>query len=235
MVKFVVLSEARDLHCARPRCRSFRTTDHLQHTPWASTALVGRDVSRSICCPPADLVHSALRMPHDARNYLVRQFETAWKLTCFHLDGLTTEECLWRPARVGLHVHQAPDETWRADWPDHEGYSVGPPSIAWLTWHVGFWWSMVLDHSFGHATLSRERVTWPGNAADVRAWLGRLHGEWRTVLEEASGEELRSDQRTRWPFQGRPFGDVVAWVNVELTKNAAEIGYARFLYAVRAR
>lgn len=24
-----------------------------------------------------------------------------------------------------------------------------------------------------------------------------------------------------------------AWVNVELTKNAAEIGYARFLYAVR--
>jgi NADPH-dependent 2,4-dienoyl-CoA reductase/sulfur reductase-like enzyme len=31
-----------------------------------------------------------------------------------------------------------------------------------------------------------------------------------------------------------PFGDVVAWVNVELTKNAAEIGYARFLYAVGA-
>jgi hypothetical protein len=30
----------------------------------------------------------------------------------------------------------------------------------------------------------------------------------------------------------RPFGDVIAWVNVELTKNAAEIGYARFLYAV---
>ena len=41
-------------------------------------------------------------------------------------------------------------------------------------------------------------------------------------------------ERTRWPFQGRPFGDVVAWANVELTKNAAEIGYARFLYAVRA-
>jgi hypothetical protein len=27
---------------------------------------------------------------------------------------------------------------------------------------------------------------------------------------------------------------VVAWVNVELTKNAAETGYARFLYQVRA-
>ena len=46
-------------------------------------------------------------------------------------------------------------------------------------------------------------------------------------------EELRSETHTRWPFQQRPFGDVLAWVNVELTKNAAEIGYARFLYAVR--
>jgi hypothetical protein len=45
--------------------------------------------------------------------------------------------------------------------------------------------------------------------------------------------DLRSTQRTRWPFSDRPFGDVVAWVNVELTKSAAEIGYACFLYAVR--
>jgi len=38
--------------------------------------------------------------------------------------------------------------------------------------------------------------------------------------------------RTKWPFREGSFGDVVAWVNVELTKNAAEIGYARFLFAV---
>jgi len=54
------------------------------------------------------------------------------------------------------------------------------------------------------------------------------------VLEQITGKDLRSRQRTRWPFQDRPFGDVVAWLNVELTKNAAEIGYARFLYAVSA-
>jgi hypothetical protein len=94
-------------------------------------------------------------------EFLIRQFEMAWKLTTFHLAGLTTEECLWLPARKGLHVHHVPDGAWRADWPDHEGYDLGPPSIAWLTWHLGFWWS-------------------------------------------------------------------------KLTKNAAEIGYARFLYAVRA-
>ena len=173
-------------------------------------------------------------MADEARGYLIRQFDTAWKLASFHLDGLATEECLWRPARQGLHVHRGPGGSWRADWPDHEGYDLGPPSIAWLTWHIGFWWSMVLDHSVGGGTLSRESITWPGSADGVREWVGRLQGEWRAVLEQVTADDLRSAHRTRWPFRDRPFGDVVAWVNVELTKNAAEVGYARFLYAVRA-
>lgn len=173
-------------------------------------------------------------MDDEALGYLTRQFDTAWSLTAFHLRGLTAEECLWRPAAQGLHVHQDPDGRWRADWPTHEGFDLGPSSIAWLTWHLGFWWSMVLDHSFGDAVLSREKVMWPGTADDVREWLGQLQARWRMVLEQVTDEDLRSAQRTRWPFQDRPFGDVIAWVNVELTKNAAEIGYARFLYAVRA-
>ena len=40
----------------------------------------------------------------ETRGYLIRQFETAWKLTSIHLNGLATEECLWRPAQQGLHV-----------------------------------------------------------------------------------------------------------------------------------
>jgi hypothetical protein len=174
-------------------------------------------------------------MDDEARGYLIRQFETAWKLTDFHLDGLVTEECLWRPARKGLHVHRLSDGTWRADWPDHEGYDIGPPSIAWLTWHLGFWWSMVLNHSFGDGTLSRENVTWPGDGGRVRTWIRGRQREWRAVLQQITDDDLQSPQRTRWPFRDRPFGDVVAWVNVELTKNAAEIGYARFLYAARAK
>jgi hypothetical protein len=174
-------------------------------------------------------------MADEACGYLIRQFETAWKLTNLHLDGLATEECLWRPARQGLHVHQLPDGTWRPDWPEHERYDLGPPSIAWLTWHLGFWWSMVLNQSFGDGTLSREDVTWPGTDDGVREWIGRLQGQWRVVLQQLTDDELRSAERTRWPFQGRPFGDVVAWVNVELTKSAAEIGYVRFLHAVSAR
>jgi hypothetical protein len=44
-----------------------------------------------------------------ALGYLLRQQETAWKLAAYHLDGLTTAECLWRPASVGLHVQPAAD------------------------------------------------------------------------------------------------------------------------------
>ncbi len=173
-------------------------------------------------------------MSDEARSYLVRQLETAWKLTTFHLSGLTTEECLWRPARAGLHVPQNTGGTWRAEWPTHEGYDLGPPSIAWTTWHLGFWWSMALNHSFGDGTLMRKAIVWPGDADGVRAWIGGLHREWHRAIQHLSDDELRSTDRTRWPFQDRPLADVVAWANLELIKNAAEIGYTRFLFAVRS-
>ena len=169
----------------------------------------------------------------DMRDLLVRQLDTAWRLASWHLDGLTTEECLWRPARAGLHVQRDGDGRWRADWPDHEGYDLGPPSIAWITWHMGFWWSMVIDHSVGGGQLAREDVTWPGDADGVRTWLGALHDEWHAIVDQVDDAALRATERTRWPFRDRPFGDVVAWANVELVKNASELGYARFLYAVR--
>jgi hypothetical protein len=56
------------------------------------------------------------------RAYLLRQLDTSWKLMAFHLDGLGTEECLWRPAWEGPHVHRDTDGEWRADCPEHEGY-----------------------------------------------------------------------------------------------------------------
>lgn len=177
--------------------------------------------------------HTTLRMTSESRDYLLRQFDTAWKLASVHLDGLTTEQCMWRPAQVGLHVRQTADDRWRADWPDTEAYDIGPPSIAWISWHIVFWWSMVLDHTFAQATLTRESVFWPGSADQVRAQVHDLAVRWREQLASMSDDDLKSTQRTRWPFKDRPLGDVVAWVNVELTKNAAEIGYARFLHAVR--
>ncbi|MFL5616356.1 MAG: DinB family protein [Gemmatimonadaceae bacterium] len=167
-------------------------------------------------------------------DYLIRQFDTACALAHIHLGSLTSDECLWRPSDRGLHVRRGTDGRWRAEWPEHEGYGLGPPSIAWLTWHMIFWWSMVIDHSFGDGTLTREEIDWPGSAHGVRSRMGALEDMWRGHLAQLADADLASQARTRWPFTDRPFGDVVAWVNVELTKNAAEIGYARFLYAVRS-
>lgn len=34
----------------------------------------------------------------------------------------------------------------------------------------------------------------------------------------------------KWPLDERNFADTALWLNAELMKNTAEIGYARFLY-----
>jgi hypothetical protein len=166
-------------------------------------------------------------------DVLLKQYEIAWSLTSYHLTNLSSEECLWRPSRKGLHVFISRDGHWRGEWPDHEGYDLGPPSIAWLLWHMGFWWSMTINHSFENATLEKDAVTCPGNGDEVVSWLRAFDTRWRSLLSDIKDEDLRSSTRTKWPLQDRPFGDVVAWVNIELTKNASELGYARFLYATR--
>ncbi len=169
------------------------------------------------------------------REVLLWQYDMAWRLMAHHLDTLTTEECLWRPGDTGLHVHRDAEGEWAADWPEHEGYDLGPSSIAWLTWHTCFWYAMLLDRTLGDAQLQRERVPWPGSAESVRERIRQLHEAWRAAIERTTPDEWDATDRTRWPFHERPFADLVAWSTVELTKSASEIGYARFLYARRQR
>lgn len=172
-------------------------------------------------------------MSREILDVLLRQHEIAWSLASYHLETLSNEECLWRPSSKGLHVSVASDGAWRGEWPDHEGYDLGPPSIAWLLWHMGFWWSMAIAHCFEGASLDRDAVTCPGNVGAAKSWLQGCHEKWRALLSPLSDDDLRSTERTRWPYRDRPFSDVVGWVNIELTKNAAELGYVRFLYATR--
>jgi hypothetical protein len=169
------------------------------------------------------------------RDTLVQQLAVAWQLTTYHLENLTTRECLRRPAEQGLHVRRRDDGAWLADWPEQEGYDLGPSSIGWMTWHLGFWWSMALDHNFGTRTLTRERIVWPGDAEGVRGWISGLHSRWSGTLSAQSDADLATTTGVNWPFDGRTRADLFAWANTELTKSAAEIGYARFLLAVTPR
>lgn len=174
-------------------------------------------------------------LPNLTRDTLARQLAVAWELTTYHLQDLTTEECLRRPAERGLHVHRREDGAWCADWPEQEGYELGPSSIGWMTWHLGFWWSMALDHNFGTRTLTREAIFWPGDAERVRTWIAGLQARWSDVLSTQSSFDLATVTGVHWPFEGRTRADLFAWANTELTKSAAEIGYARFLIAVTPR
>lgn len=166
-------------------------------------------------------------MNNALRNTLLRQLDTAWALASYHLDGLTIEDCEWRPAERGPHVRRIEEGAFVADWPPDEDYRAGPPNIAWIGWHILFWWSMALDRNFGAGKLEREDIGWPGDAEGFRLHLTRLHDQWRRRLAELDDSGLSA--AAHWPFEDRTLADLFAWANVELTKNAAEIGYARFL------
>lgn len=166
------------------------------------------------------------------KDTILRQFNTAWELLQYNLQNITDEECIWQPGHRGLTVRKKKGE-WVADWPESEAYSIGPPNIAWLTWHIIFWWSMALNHSFSDGQLSHEKIRWPGNIKAAAAQIDSLQKEWVDKLGGISDEDLLSTARTKWPLQGKPFCDLAAWLNIELMKNAAEIGFCRFLYASR--
>lgn len=165
------------------------------------------------------------------RKLLLAQFDMAWALAQYHLQGLTTEECLWAPAQPCIHVRQDGDK-WRADWPDTEGYEIGPPSIAWTTWHICFWWTKAIGHMEGNVSINAEDVSWPGDADRVRSTIQSLHDRWRALIESTDDAGFQRTREDSWPLPDSSFDSIAAWLNVELMKNAAEIGVVRFLHAV---
>lgn len=161
---------------------------------------------------------------------LLDQFDIAWALTRHHLTGLSTEECLWRPTGYGPHVHAEPSGRWRADWPEQEHYAIGLPSIAWMTWHVCFWWRKALDHLDGDVSLTPRDVSWPGTAEGVVADIEALQGRWRSVLIGRGEAGLHRVIASSWPMPKVGLGTLAAWLNLELMKSAAEIGQLRFMH-----
>ena len=83
----------------------------------------------------------------DPRRDLLRdQYDMTWALFDYHLDLLGPQDHLWEPAPVRWTVHRRADGRWLADWAETEPEPIPVPTIAWVTWHVGWWWSVTLDH-----------------------------------------------------------------------------------------
>jgi hypothetical protein len=176
-----------------------------------------------------DVCGSAL--PANPAALLRMQFEIAWSLAWYHLETLTTEECMWRPAPTCLHISQDEAGSWRADWPEREDYDIGPPSIGWTTWHMCFWWRKALAHIRASSELERDDIRWPGSAERLRVELIQCKDEWLEVLN-GPAQTLEAVPANSWPLPGASVAAIAAWLNIELAKNAAEVGLIRFLHRV---
>ncbi|MGV0788805.1 DinB family protein [Mycolicibacterium sp. XJ2] len=157
------------------------------------------------------------------------QFDLVWALADLHLASLADDDFLWEPTEVTWTVRPDAGGVWHADWSDTEPQPIPVPTIAWLTWHVDWWWSSAISHLTGEAPREPRDVTWPGEGAAVVARLRHLADRWRKVL---AGVDPNAPSAYPW---GEDSGHTVAhtalWVNVELTKNTAEIGQLRLIRA----
>lgn len=177
---------------------------------------------------------TTVRTAFALRSLLEEQLQIAWMLADHHLKTLTTEEALWRPSEPCLHITRDIDGRWKPDWPETEDYSIGSPSIAWTTWHICYWWTAALNSLEGRALLLPHEVEWPGTAEFVREIISDLKRRWTTCLSSISDNDLLSPQKNSWPLPNASPAQIAAWVTVELTKNASEVGLIRFLYATHS-
>ncbi|MGW1979817.1 DinB family protein [Streptomyces sp. NPDC001889] len=157
---------------------------------------------------------------------LVRQLDLVWSLFEHHRAGLDDPACFWEPAPGAWTVRRGEAGRWVADWQVPEPDPVPTTSIAWLTWHIGYWWTTTHGHCFEGGAPGREEIDWPGTAEGAVVWLTELKERWRAELAALGDEELDSTERTAGLPWGREqtLADIAAWVNVELAKNVSEIG-----------
>ncbi|RII09219.1 DinB superfamily protein [Streptomyces sp. YIM 130001] len=167
---------------------------------------------------------------------LRNQFELTWALAEVHLGPLTDDDLLRAPAANHWTVRRDGDGTWRPDWDlDEDGREPDPvPALtgAWVSWHLGWWWTTARDHLRGLEPPRREDVTWPGAATETVIWLRGLADDWRTLLTDLGNDPdaLAAPAPYPWPpGSDRTVADTLAWANAELMKNVAELGQLRML------
>lgn len=141
-------------------------------------------------------------------------------------------------ALVSWTVRRDATGVWQPDWAESEPDPIPVPTIGWLTWHIDCppqaggtpRWSVTIDHVRGQTPRDRADVVWPGNGTAAVSRLRQLSTQWRELLIGLGADDL--DRPCQFP-PGLAAEHTVAhtslWVNVELTKNIAEIGQLRLL------
>lgn len=173
-----------------------------------------------------------MTIPATRLDLLRWQFDLTWSLFELHLGELTSEMLLWEPAPVCWNVRRDESRQWTPDWDEAELDPIPVPTIGWLTWHIGWWWTVALDHAHGEFPRDRTEIVWPGDLDGVLAWLRGLRLEWLEVLAGYADVDL--DAAARYPFgedSENTVAHTAAWLNAELMKNTAEIGQLRLQWS----
>ncbi|MEV4842468.1 DinB family protein [Micromonospora matsumotoense] len=168
-------------------------------------------------------------MSASRRDLLRWQFDLTWSLFGYHLERVEPADLLWEPVPHCWTVRRDADG-WVPDWADTEPDPIPVPTIGWLTWHIGWWWTVAIDHAQGRTPRERTEIGWPGDRDRTVAWLGDLRTAWVAVCDQLSDADL--DATAPFPWRDDPAHTVahmIAWVNAELMKNVAEIGQLRLL------
>ncbi len=157
------------------------------------------------------------------------------------LAGLTDDEYVWEPAPGSWNVRPGPDgrpirdsEDWAAT-----GAGATPPrTLAWSIGHLGAGSLERADYLVGSHSLTPAQMTWPITADEGVRFLQDGLAAWRNGLAQMTDEDLDTVGRSAYPGgldPTLPLIEIVWWVNKELVFHAAEIWYARDLYAALHR
>lgn len=137
------------------------------------------------------------------------------------MDGVTLDECLWRPTTEGWTVHQR-DGRWFGEL-DEEPPDPPTPSLGWVMWHPIWWLSVLLADTRGEPVPAADSIEWPGPTESLPT-IGHLWREWMDLLDDLTPDELASADRTGFPYRDeRPFVHIAGWASMELTKNLSEM------------
>ncbi|GAA4911722.1 DinB family protein [Stackebrandtia albiflava] len=154
------------------------------------------------------------------RRLLRDQLAIPWRLATEHVLPGLTEDMLHRPPSPRAVGVRPVEGRWRAELPDETAVPPPEPTAAWLLWHVEWWWGAALASVRGGPASPPDAQEWSGDLATSVGELHRMHDEWDAVLRDADlARPCTGGILPDWPLSR-----VAAWLNVELTKNVAELG-----------
>lgn len=158
------------------------------------------------------------------------QLDVSSMLLDHHLVGLTAEDLSWVPARTHWTMRRDESGSWEPDFAEVEPDPVPVPTIAWLSWHLIWWWSGTLADVRGGPAPGRAETGWQPDPDWIRNKLAELRTAWSAVLTDLPEARLTEPSAYPWPADaGRTRLDQLAWVTVEHTKNVAELGQLMML------